>query len=118
MPTSNIEALDRMIELINSGWTTRSNARDIHNFYISPISTLATCWCMNGALLKAFGLDNMESGDPNSREMALSLKDELCDDLPAYSRSFGITSFNDHVAVRKEDVILQIQKTRKRLAAT
>lgn len=118
---TQLEALDRMIEIINSGWTTNYNAKTINSRIVNPNDPAATCWCINGALLKTFALNDYDINPGMTVETrtridaAEALKAELNFDLPEGCRSLGITSFNDYVAENKQQVILQIQKTKDRL---
>lgn len=107
---TQIEAIDKMIALIDSGWTKFSNAKDDKGVSVHATDPTATCWCLDGALLKVHGL-NFWSDIPGLREARL-LRIELLADLPAKQ----LTTFNDHFAPDKVAVIQQLQMTKNRLA--
>jgi hypothetical protein len=54
---------DRAWKLLSdpSKWTKETLARDIHGKPVLPCEKTAVSWCVNGALMKVYGLDHTKT---------------------------------------------------------
>jgi hypothetical protein len=90
---------DRLLQ--RKGWNKYSMALDDNGDNCGPDSSEATCYCLSGALFKAW-----RTIDPENEEFYFKFFEvkftEVLRDQYNYDRTY--TQWNDHVATSREDV--------------
>ncbi|SFK75826.1 DUF6197 family protein [Methylocapsa palsarum] len=90
----------RLLE--GKGWNKYTMARDTKGHLCSPDSQDAACYCLSGALVKAW-----RTIDPGNEEFYFPYFEKKISEvlLEKYNYPYTYTRWNDNVATCREDVI-------------
>jgi hypothetical protein len=108
MPSNKI-IVDVLMEtsqlLQQKGWNKFSMARDPHGEGVGPNSKNASCYCLSGALVKAW-----RTIDPQNEDFYFKyFEKKFADDLrETYGYNHPFTRWNDEVATCRENVVTLI----------
>ncbi len=108
MPSNKV-IVDVLMETSNllqqKGWNKFSMARDTRGEGVSPNSKDASCYCLSGALVKAWRTIDPQNEDFYFKYFEKKFSDDLRDTY-GYDRTF--TRWNDEVATSRENVVTLI----------
>lgn len=113
MSLMNIETrsiLTRTKELLDKGWTRQANARDDEEQEVSVIRDNATCFCLEGALLRALHEHGVSRDSANEDAVFERVQRHL---PTKYNCLFA---WNDEEGRTKEEVIAVVDKALVELA--
>lgn len=103
-----IEILLEASRLLNGrGWSKHAMARDVHGNMCGPSSNEASCYCLSGALVKAWRTVDPEHEDFYFKYFEKNFSAVLEE---IYKYPFTMTRWNDRKVTQKEDVIQLIQR--------
>lgn len=100
--------------LERKGWNKYTMARDANGRRCGPDSEEATCYCLSGALVKAWRTIDPESEEFYFRFFEKKFSEVL---LEKYDYNYTYTRWNDTVAKSREDVIQLINEVINSLPA-
>jgi len=108
MPSNKV-IVDVLMEtshlLQQKGWNKFSMARDPRGEGVSPDSKNASCYCLSGALVKAWRTIDPQNEDFYFKYFETKFSDDLRE---SYGYDHTFTRWNDEVATCREDVVTLI----------
>ncbi len=96
--------------LQEKGWNRFSMARGADGKAVSPNSSAASCYCLSGALAKAWRTIDPENEDFYFQYFERKFSDALRN---VYGYDGAVTRWNDEIATRQEDVVTLIESVIK-----
>lgn len=107
MTMTTKEGLVKIYELLEdpAHWTQGANARDGAGRSVPPYEEYpATCWCLNGAIMKVVFGHTMYTSSTTRAGMGLShrMRNALQDALARRGKGASLSRFNDHRATHQD----------------
>lgn len=84
MSTPVANGIARAIDFIEQGWIQDSDAMSIRGREVDPCSKSAVCWCMSGAVMRAFNIRALDNNYESVKFEHKSKADDLIEDVIAY----------------------------------